>query len=310
VSKTRGLVAAVLGYVCWGPLAPLGVLLLRDTGPFTLNTWRTVGSLVLFTATWGPSALVRSIRILGRDWRPWLLGTIGIGFTFSAYLGSLLYLEPTIGALTIYLSPVLIAWFAPRFLGEKNPRLALTTVLLTLAGGALAVLEPSKGVHVPNGVLFGLFLGVSGAFGWTFYSLQLRHLGTRYSDEELTLTTFLTSGLVFLVFALPLEHLQFHAGRLSLVRLAVYIVMPSYLAFRLYAVAIRQAGASVTAVLLGIELVATAVFSYFLTDETFSLDKIAGVAIVIAAVTAFMVLEARSGAPTAQANAHGQQEGP
>lgn len=309
MSKTKGLVAAVLAYTAWGPLAPLGRLLLEDTGPFSLNVLRTAGSIVLFALLMGPRKVWSSLRCLGRDWRPWLLGVVGLGFTFGAYLGSLVFLEPTIAALTIYLSPILVAWFAHRFLGERRPRLLVTTLVLTILGGALAVLEPSRGVEVPRSVWWGLFLGLLGVVGWTFYTLYLRHLGSRYDDEELTLTAFFTSGLFFLVVALivPGEGLAFDANATSLLRLGAYILVPSFLSFRLYATAIRHAGASITAVLLGIELVATAIFSYFLTDERFSVDKIAGVVIVLAAVTVFLANEARSSA-TAHEGEAGQSQ--
>jgi drug/metabolite transporter (DMT)-like permease len=309
VSKTKGLVAAVLAYTAWGPLAPLGVLLLEDTGPFSLNVLRTAGSIVLFALLMGPKKVASSLRALGRDWRPWLLGFVGLGGTFGAYLGSLVFLEPTIAALTIYLSPILVAGLAHRFLGERKPRLVVTTLVLTLVGGAIAVLEPSQGVKVPASVWFGLFLGLIGVIGWTFYTLYLRHLGPRYDDNELTMTAFITSGLFFLLVALivPSERLSFDADRTSLLRLAAYILVPSFLSFRLYATAIRHAGASITAVLLGIELVATAFFSKLLTDEGFSPDKIIGVAIVLVAVTIFLVREARSAAPPQAGEAHGQQ---
>lgn len=296
MSRAKGLVAAVLAYTAWGPLAPLGGLLLEHTGPFTLNTVRTAGSLVLFLLVLGPRTFGRSILLLGRDHRLWLLGVVGLGFTFGAYLGSLLFLEPTIAALTIYLAPIFITWFARKRMGERGSPWTIPVIVLTLVGGALAVLEPSKGRGLPAGEAWGLFLGLLGVVGWCFYTLYLRHLGNSYPDNELTLTSFLTSGLLFLAIAWPLEGLRFDYNATSLTQLGFYILFPSFLSFQLYSIAVRHAGAGLTSILLGIELAATAVFSYFLTGEQFSIDKIVGLLIVLAAVTGFLVAEGRTGA--------------
>lgn len=312
MGRTKGIVAAVLAYTAWGPLAPLGALLLGQTGPFTLNVLRTAGSLVLFTLVMGPRTVLRSLRILGRDVRVWLLGVIGLGFTFGAYLTSLLYLEPTIAALLIYLSPIFVSWIARRRLGERIGRLFWPTLGLTILGGGLAILEPSRGVALPNDVLFGLFLGLLGVVGWTFYTVYLKHLGASYSDNELTFTSFVASGLAFLVVAVPFEGFRVDFDATFAWRLGFYIVFPSFLSFQLYAVAIRRAGAAFTSVLLGIELAATAVFSHFLTDETFGLEKAVGIGVVLLAVTGFLAgesgrsLETTPGKPP---RAEGREDG-
>ena len=291
MSKTKGLIAAVLAYSAWGPLAPLGTLLLDDMGPFTLNTVRTAGSLLLFGITLGPRTLLRSVRLLGTDPRLWLLGIVGLGFTFGAYLGSLLFLEPTIAALLLYFSPLLVAWFARRSLGEPLPRLFLPTILVTIVGGALAILEPTQGIQLGRGALFGLLLGALGVFGWTFYTLYLKRLGTQYTDSELTLTAFLASGVVFLLATLvtPGERFAIEVDGMTWIRMGLYILFPSFISFQLYAMAVRNAGAAFTATLLGIEIAATAVFSYILVGEQFGWEKALGIGLVLASVTVFLV---------------------
>ena len=298
MSRTKGIIAAVLAYTAWGPLAPLGALLLQDTGPFTLNVLRTAGAIVLFAILMGPRAVGRSLRLLTKDWRLWLLGVVGLGFTFGAYLSSILYLEPTIAALLVYLSPIAVAVIARRKLGEAPARLFWPTLVLTILGGALAILEPSKGIAIPDDVLVGLLIGVLGAGGWTFYTVYLKKLGDKYEDRDLTFTAFVTSGIAFLVPALFLEGFEVAASSTFGWRLLVYIAVPSFLSFQLYAVAIRHAGAAFTSILLGIELAATAVFSYFLTNEPFGLEKTVGIGLVLLAVTGFLAGETGRSLPT------------
>lgn len=310
MNKTKGAVAAVLAYTAWGPLAPLGQLLLEDMGPFTLNTVRTAGSLLLFGVTLGPRVFLRSFQALGRDWRIWLLGTLGLGFTFGAYLGSLLFLEPTIAALLLYFSPLLVAWIARRKLGEPLSRLFIPTMILTIGGGALAVLEPSHGLRLGEQALIGLALGVLGVCGWTFYTLYLKKLGSEYTDPELTLTAFLTSGLLFLIATLLVPGERFHidADGATWVRLGFYILFPSFISFQLYALAVRNAGAAFTATLLGIEIAATGVFSYFLVGERFGWEKAFGIGLVLLAVTAFLVDDLRKPLAVPAPSAPGQPE--
>lgn len=298
MSRTKGIIAAVLAYTAWGPLAPIGALLLTDAGPLTLNVLRTGGALLLLTFSMGPRTAVRSVQLLAKDLRLWILGVFGMGLTLGAYLISIIYVEPTIAALIFYLSPIAVAVIARRRLREPIGRLFWPTVVLSFIGGALAILEPSKGVTIADGVWLGVLIGVVGAGAWTFYTVYLKTLGDRYTDNELTYSAFVSSGIAFLVLAIPLEGMRIQPSSDFAWRLLVYITLPSFLAFQLYAVAIRHAGAAFTSVLLGIELAATAVFSYFLTNEPFGFEKTIGVGLVLLAVTGFLAGETGRSLPT------------
>lgn len=306
VSKVRGLVAAVLAYTAWGPLAPLGALLLDATGPFTLNVLRTTGAIVLFGLVYGPKTVRRALQLVRRDRRIWILGGVGLGFTFGCYLTSLRFLEPTIAALMIYLSPILVVWVAHYKLGESASPLLWPTIALTLVGGVLAVVEPSAGFRLGRLVPLGLLLGILGAGGWTFYTVYLKRLTREYGDAELTLGAFFTSGAVFLALAVPFERFHVEISGPFLWEMLVYIVFPSFVAFQLYAMAVRNAGATIVSVLIGIEVFATAVFSYFLTGEQFHFNKVLGLVLVLGAVTVFLAFEGRASSerPTAQQEGH------
>ncbi len=308
VSRTKGIIAAVLAYTAWGPLAPIGALLLTDAGPLTLNVLRTGGALLLLTVSMGPRTAGRAVKLLTKDLRLWILGVFGMGLTLGAYLVSILYVEPTIAALIFYLSPIAVAVIARRRLHERLGRLFWPTVALSFIGGTLAILEPSKGVTIADAVWVGVLIGIVGAGAWTFYTVYLKHLGDQYSDNELTYSAFVSSGVAFLVLAIPLEGMRIDPSPDFAWRLAVYIIFPSFLAFQLYAVAIRHAGAAFTSVLLGIELAATAVFSYFLTNEPFGFEKTIGIALVLVAVTGFLAGETGRSLPTVPEQPHAKPQ--
>lgn len=286
--KVQGVAAAIAAYVAWGFLSPGAKLLLEYGGPWTINFHRTWLSLLVFLVLFGPNVSVRTAKGLARDVRLWILGIGGLGFTFVFYMYSVDRLEPTVATVLLYLAPLLIAFFAHRFLGEALHPWAYPTAILTLVGVLVAALTPSDGFTIPTVEAAGIALGLVGTLGWVFYTLYLGHASRFYGERELTLAAFATSGLLFLAGALLLEGVAFHITTRSLLLLAAYVAFPSVASFLLYAVAVGRAGAGTAGVLLGIELLATAVVSWLVTDETFGPDKIAGLLIVLVAVTAFL----------------------
>lgn len=291
MGRKTGLAAAVLAYSCWGLLAPLAKILLESFGPFTLNALRTAGSLVALVLLFGPAATRRTIVALARDVRLWILGVVGLGLTLGAYIVAIKFLPPTIAALTSFVSPVLVAWGA-RWFGERPSILFWPTVLLTGVGGTIAVLEPGRGIELTQRFGWGIALGLLGMLGWTFYTLYIKALGKHYADSDLTLAAFITSGVAFFAIAIPFEGLRVEATPTEWGVFAFYVLVPSVASFALYSYAIRRVGATLVSVLLGIEVVATAVFSYFLTHERFSATKLVGIGIVLVAVTVFLAYEA------------------
>ncbi len=292
--KIQGVAAAVAAYVAWGFLSPGAKLLLEFGGPWTINFHRTWLSLLVFLLLFGPQVARTTGVALARDVRLWILGVGGLGLTFVFYMYSVERLEPTIVTVLLYIAPLLIAFFSHRYLGERLHPWAYPTAILTLVGVLVAALTPSDGFAIPSIEVLGLILGLIGTLGWTFYTLYLGYAGRFYGERELTLAAFATSGLLFLAGAGLLEAFAFEVTGRSILLMAAYVAFPSVASFLLYSVAVGRAGAGTAGVLLGIELLATAVVSWLVTDETFGPDKLVGLAIVLAAVTAFLWAQRRA----------------
>lgn len=289
--------AAVAAYVAWGFLSPGAKLLLEFGGPWTINFHRTWLSLLVFLAIFGPRVARTTGVALARDVRPWILGVAGLGFTFVFYMYSVDRLEPTIATVLVYLAPLLIAFFSHRYLGERLHPWAYPTAIITLFGVVVAALSPSDGLAIPSVEALGLVLGLVATVGWTFYTLYLGYAGRFYGERELTLAAFATSGVLFLAGAGILEGFAFQVTARSVLLMAAYVAFPSVASFLLYTVAVGRAGAGTAGVLLGIELLATAVISWFVTDETFGPDKIVGLLVVFVAVTAFLWAQRHAARP-------------
>jgi drug/metabolite transporter (DMT)-like permease len=292
-TQAVGILAAVLAYVAWGFLSPGGKLLLDYAGPWTINFHRTWLSLLVFILLMGPRRSQRALAALGRDVQLWILGVGGLGLTFVLYLYSVDRLDPSVATVMLYLAPFLIAWAAHRFLGERRDPWVLPTALVTLAGVAMAVVEPIQGQQVPMGEVVGVVIGAGSVLGWAFYTVHLRFLSGHHPESVLTIAPFAASCVFFLVGGLLVEGLAFEVTRQSLLILAVYVAFPSVASFVLYTVAVRRAGATVAGVLLGVELLATAAVSAALGQEQFGIDKLIGYAIVLVTVTVFLLSRRR-----------------
>lgn len=283
----------MLAYLAWGFLSPVGQILLRSMGPFTLNTVRTFAAMPLLVLVFGPRSARVAAKALARP-PAWALGG-WLALTFVPYLWSLRFLPPTITTLTVYLTPLVVAAWQRLVLKEPVSRLVVPTIALTVLGAALAV-GSKGGVALDHNGLLGLGLALLGVTGWSAYTIHLKRLTAAADADALTLAAFATSGLLFLAGGIAFEGLHLVLDRSTLLYLALYVVFPGVVSFWLYSRALQQTDATTVAVLIGAELVATAVVSRLLTTETFTLGKVAGLAVVVLAVTAFLLNErARAG---------------
>lgn len=291
--RTRGLALAVAAYVAWGFLSPVGQLLLESMGPFTLNALRTIAALPLLFLISGRHAGA-AVGMLRRP-SAWVLGAVWLVLTFAPYHASLSFLPPTITTLTIYLAPFIVAGWEHLRGHERMSPLLIPTILVTVGGAWLATQGPGGVPPTREGAL-GLALALTGVAGWAGYTIHLKRLTATADANALTLAAFLTSGVAFLALALPIERLEVTWSREVGLWLAFYVLVPTFLSFWIYGLAIRWAPAGAVATLIGAELVATAVVSAVVRDEVFTTTKVVGLLVVTAAVTAYLLYESRRGA--------------
>jgi drug/metabolite transporter (DMT)-like permease len=291
-SPRRGVLFAVLSYLSFGFLSPVGRILLESMEPFTLNAIRTLLALPLMVVLFGLRTTREALRLVRRDPQVWILGAFWLGLTFVPYLWSLKYLPPTITTVTVYATPLLVAaWQRFRWRQAVSP-LVLPTVALTVVGAILAVRSPG-GVTLDGDGRLGLVLALLGVIGWSGYTIQLARLTPTRDPNVLTLAAFLTSGFAFLVGSLAFEGARVVLDRTTVLWLVLYIVFPGVVSLWLYSLSLRHTDAATVAVLIGVELIATAIVSYFLRLETFTADKVAGLGLVLVAVTLYLANERR-----------------
>jgi drug/metabolite transporter (DMT)-like permease len=139
----------------------------------------------------------RSLRLDGRGWRLFWLGSLGFaGFNLLAYTG-LAHARPQSAALIVALGPLLTALVLWRRTRVRPSRATFAFLGVALVGVALVVSEGHPATIVEGAIGWGDGLVLAGVFSFVLYSLgaaEFRHLSPlRY--------TALTAGLGWLTMA-------------------------------------------------------------------------------------------------------------
>ncbi len=166
-----------------------------DAAP--LSTIRYALAAALWLAVLAVLEGPRSLRLDGRGWRLFWLGSLGFaGFNLLAYTG-LAHARPQSASLIVALGPLLTALVLWRRTRIRPSRATFAFLGVALVGVALVVSEGHPATIVEGAIGWGDGLVLAGVFSFVLYSLgaaEFRHLSPlRY--------TALTAGLGWLTMA-------------------------------------------------------------------------------------------------------------
>ncbi len=206
---------------------------------------------------------------------------------FLYFLGEnygLKYSSPTIAAVIIATIPVfspLIGYISFR---EKLTSLNFIGILVSFAGVILMLITPDLSFAADiQGVLF-LFGAVAAAL---LYTVTLRKLTFKYSAIVLVANQNLIGIFLFLPFFMIFEAgtaIRVPLNREIVTSMLFLAILASSVAFVFFAHSVKLLGISKSNIFSNLIPVFTAIFSYFLISELFTLQKIAGITLVIAGV--------------------------
>jgi drug/metabolite transporter (DMT)-like permease len=183
--------------VAWGGQFVVGKSALETIDAFPLSTIRYAIAaslwLVVLAVVEGP----RSLRLDGRGWRLFWLGSLGFaGFNLLAYTG-LAHARPESASLIVALGPLLTALVLWQRTGVRPSRAAFAFLGVALLGVALVVSEGHPLTIFEGALGWGEGLVLAGVFSFVLYSLgaaEFAHLSPlRY--------TALTAGLGWVTIA-------------------------------------------------------------------------------------------------------------
>ncbi|WJY36785.1 EamA family transporter [Streptomyces sp. P9-2B-2] len=309
----RGLLYVTFAATAWGTAGAAAALLYRGSGlgPLALTFWRTFGGLVLLLAV---RALLRRrsrtaaapapYEPLGRRLARIVLTGVALAVFQAAYFAAVETTGLAVGTVvTMGAGPVLIAIGARVTMGERLGAGGVLAVAGALAGLAILVLGGDGGATVrPAGVGYALL----SAAGCAAMTLITRRLGKGGGSDPYasTVSAFAVGALCLLPLA-AVEGLwpQAHDLGRSLSLLAYVAAVPTALAYGLYFAGLAAVRAATASVISLIEPVSAAAIAVLFLGERLTMATAIGTGVLLTAVAALAVTEARGAVSAARSAA-------
>ncbi len=310
----RGLLYVTFAATAWGTAGAAAALLYRGSGlgPIALTFWRTFGGLLLLLAV---RALLRRRRspapvapapyepIRRRALRIAVTG-IALAVFQAAYFAAVEATGLAVGTVvTMGAGPVLIAIGARVTMGERLGAGGVPAVAGALAGLLILVLGGDGAATVrPAGVGYALL----SAAGCAAMTLATRRLGRGGGSDPYasTLSAFAVAALCLLPLAV-VEGLwpQVHDLGRSLWLMGYIAAVPTALAYGLYFAGLAAVRAATASVISLIEPVTAAAIAVLFLGERLTMATAVGTGVLLTAVAALAVTEARGAVAAARSTA-------
>jgi drug/metabolite transporter (DMT)-like permease len=188
--------------------------------------------------------------------------------------------SPTIGSIIVSTIPLFTPVFAHVFIGERITRFTVFGILVSFAGVVLIIMEKADGPTSLVGILLMFFAVFSGIT----YGVLLRRVAHRYSGITIVKAQNIMGALYFLPLFLIFDSHHFFSTVpqpetiYTIIKLAIF---SSSLAFILFTYAMRHIGLTNANVFTNLIPVFTAVIAYIVLGEIITVQKVAGIAVVI-----------------------------
>ncbi|QTZ90634.1 DMT family transporter [Streptomyces auratus] len=309
----RGLLYVTLAATAWGTAGAAAALLYRGSGlgPVALTFWRTFGGLLLLLAVRallrrrsGPAAAPAPYEPLRRCLTRVVVTGVALAVFQAAYFAAVEATGLAVGTvITMGAGPVLIAIGARLTMGERLGLGGVLAVAGALAGLTILVLGGDGEARVrPAGVGWALL----SAAGCAAMTLATRRLGKAGGGDPYasTIGAFAVAALCLLPLAAaeglwPAAH---DLGR-SLLLLGYIAAVPTALAYGLYFAGLAAVRAATASVLSLIEPVSAVALAVAFLGERLTVATATGTGVLLTAVAALAVTEARGAVAAARSAA-------
>ena len=273
-------ILAILAMLFWGFSFILTSVVFRYYSPVTTVFLRLlISSVILFAGIW---LFGKMEKVKKGDMKLFLLSALfNPFFYFVGESYGLKLTSSTVTSVIIATIPLFTPVAAYFVLGEKMGRLNVFGLVVSFFGLLVMLMNNDFSFNAsPQGVLF-LFFAV---FSAIVYMIYLKKLSHRYSAYFIIAFQNLLGAIYFLPFFLFFDFPGFIAVKpdftliASLLSLAIFC---SSLAFVFFTISTREIGIVRTNVFANLIPVFTAIFSFLILSELFSLHKILGILIVV-----------------------------
>ncbi|MAA76222.1 MAG: EamA family transporter [Salinisphaeraceae bacterium] len=285
----KGPILVALAAACWGLSGGIaGVLLEAGWSPFVIAFYRGaigLGFFVVWLAlTPGPRGL-GSVRL----WFWSVLAGAGVAGNFSFYFLSIGESSLAVAATLMYTAPVFVLLISFALPLEQPTAGKAMAMMLVLLGVALLtrLYDTSAGQISPAGVAAGLLSGLS----YAVFIFGFKYAGTQGRAPAVLSVAF--AALVCLLgwVADPAQIIAAPTSSQALLFILLGVIGGG-LSFMLYLAGLRSATPAVASVVALVEPVVAALFGFTLLGEPMTASQFAGMALILATVTALAARQA------------------
>ncbi|MBH1937030.1 EamA family transporter [Streptomyces sp. AV19] len=313
-SAARGLLYVTFTALTWGTTGATATLAIASSGlgPVALTFWRGAGGFALLLAV---RLLAPSHRRARRGRRrqgplrgrivPALVNGVGLTVFNAAFFAAVDATGTAVGTVvTLGAAPVLAAAGGRLLLGERLGAGGRLAVVGAVAGLAVLVLGgdgDGAGAVRPAGVALALLSGAGYAL-FTVYTRYLGRTGRAADPFGATLTSFGVCTVALLPLAAA-DGLLPHTRELgvTLGLMAYLVTVPTALAYALFFTGLQSVRATTATVITLLEPVTAAVIAVTLLGERLTAATVAGTGVLMGAVGALALAEARGAGASASA---------
>lgn len=274
----------VLSMIFWGMSFVWSTIVFRYLEPITTVFFRLIlSSAILFG---GLKLFGKLEKVKKEHYKMFLISALFNPFLY--FLGENFGLKnssATISAVIIATIPVFSPVAAYFFLKERLSMLNIGGMIISFAGVLVMLVNKDLSLNAAPLGLMCLGFAVVAAI---VYSMMLKRLAFHYSAFTVIANQNLIGSFMFLPLFLifeahKLSSVTFNASWVS--SLLMLAVFASSLAFVFFAIGTREIGVSKTSIFSNLIPAITAIGSYFLLNEAFSIQKGAGILMVICGLT-------------------------
>lgn len=270
----------VLAMIFWSVSFIWTRIAIETFQPVTLITLRLIiASLLLLSISYF-SGKLQKIR---REDIKWFF-LLAFFEPYMYYIGEtygLVRVESTLASVIVSTIPLFAPVLAFVLLREKIGWMNVLGILVSLAGVFLVIYEPSGGFTADLVGIALLFLAVFSAIS---YTTVLRKIPAHYS----TLNIILYQSAIALIYFIPTFFItdlstisEIKITTEAVTSLLMLAVFASVIAFVLFAGVVREIGVARTNVFVNLIPVFTAIFAWWVLDESLTWLKITGIVIVV-----------------------------